>query len=148
MKNIICPVSVDKISKTTPRVVAFITVGLFLIYIKTGLLPIVVFLAFDFFARGFNHANFSLISIIAKPVSKRINPDAELINKAPKLFAARLGGIMSVLIIVFDLINLKLFAGSIALLILSLATLECVLNFCVGCYIYSWIVLPLSQKRN
>lgn len=148
MKNLICPVSAEKIHENLPRVTAFIVTGILLSYILTGFLPIVIFLMYDFFVRGYNYAKYSLIYQIAKPVSEHFQNSGTFIDKAPKLFAARLGGIMSVLIVVFHLTHVEIIASALAVLVGVLAALECFFNLCVGCYIYSWFVLPFIRKSE
>lgn len=148
MKNLICPVSTEKIHENLPRVTAFIVTGILLSYILTGFLPIVLFLMYDFFVRGYNYSKYSLIYRIAKPVSEHFQNSGTFIDKAPKLFAARLGGIMSVFITVFHLTHVEIIASALAVLVGVLAALECFFNFCVGCYIYSWFVLPFARQSK
>ena len=65
-----------------------------------------------------------------------------LVGSAPKVFASRLGFGMVVAIFLLHL----LVGGSVPLLLgvvlVVLASLEGVFGFCVGCYVYSFLVLP------
>lgn len=147
MKNIICPISNQKIPEHLPRVTAFYVISLLIAYMITGFLPILFFLAYDFFTRGFNLSGLSLVNIVARKTGALLQINSLPIDKAPKLFAARLGGFMTVLVIIFHLLNYSIPALSLSALIITLSTLECVVGFCVGCYIYSWIVLPVFVRK-
>ena len=148
MKNIVCPISNDRFSENYPRVTAFFISGLLLSFILTGFYPIILFLGFDFFMRGFNNSRYSLLSFVSKRIADRYFATDIQIDKAPKMFAARLGGVMSVFVLLFSLLGLQMTTVSVATLVAVLSTLECALNFCVGCYIYSWFILPLYKRIN
>lgn len=149
MKNIVCPISVERVSEHIPRVTAFYVSSLFFVYILTGFLPIILFLALDFMLRGFAYSQFSVLNKVAIYTSKSLKLSSPQIDKAPKLFAARLGGIMSLLVLSLHLAGITVGAISISTLVLTLSGLEFAFSFCVGCYMYSWVVLPLfSKKKN
>ncbi|TAJ15508.1 DUF4395 family protein [Marinilabiliaceae bacterium JC017] len=96
-----------------------------------------------FFVRGFGSEKYSLLSYVARKVSMIFSLDSPLINKAPKIFTVRLGLIFSftgLLVAVFVSEVVSLYVMGFLVLF---AAVECVLNFCVGCYIYAWIVMPL-----
>ncbi len=148
MKNLVCPVSNEKIQENLPRVMAFFVVGLLLTYLVTGYIAPVIYLIFDFFMRGANQSKYSLIYRIAKPIADNLPEPAAFIDKAPKLFAARLGGAMAVLITFFHLVQLDILSSILALLVVVLASLECFFNLCTGCYIYSWFIVPFFKKSK
>lgn len=147
MKNIVCPISPDRVPEHLPRVTALIVVGLLLAYLATGFSLLLIFLFIDFIARGTDNAKYSPINYVARFVSKTLRLKSGLIDKAPKLFAARMGFVMIGAAIIFHAIGLTGVASILALGVAFFATLECVANFCVGCYIYSFLVLPLYQKK-
>ncbi len=147
MKNIICPISNEKVPEHLPRITAFYVISLFAAYIITGFIPIILFLAVDFFTRGFNFSKYSLLNFMARQTGSILQINSTPISKAPKLFAARLGGVMSILIIAFHLLSFSVSAVSVSVLVICLSTLECAIGFCVGCYLYSWIVLPVFVRK-
>lgn len=147
MKNLICPISNDKVSEYVPRITAFFIIALYTAYIITGFLPILIFLSFDFLVRGFSLPKFSLLNKLAIQLGITFKLNSPLIDKAPKLFAARLGGIMSIIALVLHLINIPVASVSISLLVVSLSALECIAGFCVGCYIYSLLILPVFKGK-
>ena len=147
MKNIICPISSERIPEHLPRITAFFVISIIIAYIITGFVPLIIFLSIDFFLRSFNLSRISIIHHLATFTSTAFKLKSLSIDKAPKLFAARLGGIMSLLIIVLHFAGAPHGAITLSILLAGLSTLECVLGFCVGCYMYSWIVLPVFSRK-
>ena len=146
MKNIVCPVSQDRIPEHLPRIIAFFTIALFLVYIITGFLPLLLILFYDFMARGLNRSNYSILFIFAKSTSKLLHLKSQPIDKAPKLFAARIGAAITGLTILSHLAGLTYVSISLASLVAIFAFLECVVNFCVACYIYTLLIFPFYYK--
>ena len=147
MKNIVCPISTERVQEHLPRVTALFVISLLGVYLISGSIAVLVFLLVDFVARGAGYVRFSLLHASASGVSKALNLKSELIDKAPKLFAARLGAVMMGVALVFELTGIPSGAFLIAVMVGVFATLECVLNFCIGCYVYSLIVLPVFSKK-
>jgi len=148
MNKIICPISADRINENIPRLIALIVILQLALFIVTGFWPIITFLAIDFFLRSSNYSRYSPVGRLATYLVKITNNKGAKIDKAPKVFAARLGFVLTLAITVL------LAAGNqSAVIILSsgliaFATLECVFNLCVGCYIYSWIILPFANQNS
>lgn len=148
MKNIVCPISAERVQEHLPRVTALLVISLLVTYLISGSALILAFLLVDFIARGSGYARYSLLHALAMSLSKRFKLKSELIDKAPKLFAARLGAVMMGLALAFELIGIPGTSFVISIMVGVFATLECVANFCVGCYVYSLVVLPIFSKRN
>jgi hypothetical protein len=148
MKNIVCPISPERIPEHLPRVIALLVIGLIVTYLFTGFKPLLLFLLVDFIVRGAGKGQFSLIQHAASSISKIVKLKSELIDKAPKVFAARLGAVMIALALALEMGSLSAGAFVIAIVVASFAMLECVFNFCVGCYFYSLIILPLVYRRK
>ncbi|QQS50035.1 MAG: DUF4395 domain-containing protein [Bacteroidota bacterium] len=148
MKNIVCPISSERIPEHLPRITALFVISLLLIYVATGYTLILVFLLADFFARGFGYGRFSLLSHASRAFSDRFGFKSNLIDKAPKIFAARLGLVMIAAALLLALINIQSASFAIGAMLIFFAGLECVFNFCVGCYVYSLFVLPFFTKLN
>lgn len=146
MKNIVCPISAERIAEHLPRINALMvicTIGLYFI-LNTWLIPL--FLMVDFFMRGFGNTQLSPLARLSIFISQRLHLKSSMIDKAPKIFAARLGFVLSTFILVLHLLTsgtgMFVLAGGLALF----AALECVFNICVGCYIYSWLVIPWLNR--
>ncbi|HAM99358.1 MAG TPA: hypothetical protein DCQ26_12190 [Marinilabiliales bacterium] len=146
MQNVICPISNERVPEHLPRITAFINIALIAFYISTQWLYLLVFLCIDFLLRGFNFSSLSIIHWLAKGISALFQFKTPMIDKAPKLFAARLGGLMFALSVVFFLSGQLTATFIIVSLVAVLSTLECVFSFCAGCYIYQYVVLPFYSR--
>ena len=69
-----------------------------------------------------------------------------MIDKAPKIFAARLGFLMTTVIAVLFILHLQILSMIVAGILIFFATLEFVFAICVGCMIYSYVIVPFYKK--
>lgn len=139
MKNITCPVSGDRIPEAQPRVSAFVVVvllGLSMIY-DLWFISFVLF--FDFFQRGVMGSRYSPVGQMSHYVALRWFSDSRVIDKAPKIFAARLGFLFTGVIVFAHTFGATEFAFVLSALLIVFASLECFLKVCIGCYVYSFI---------
>src|SRR5665811_2070896 len=83
-----------------------------------------VFLTADFFIRGFTEMKFSPISYASHSLTNSLNFPVKMIDKAPKIFAARLGFLMSALIGLLFILNFKLASMIVAGMLTFFAGLE------------------------
>ncbi len=146
MKNITCPLSFERISENLPRLIGSFVVILLITYAISNIIFIPLFLSVDFYFRGFNKNKYSLLAKLAKAVNNKLPNKGKLIDKAPKMFAARLGFVFTTLILVGDLLGFTFAANSLAIILIAFASLECVFNFCVGCVVFTWFVKPHLQS--
>lgn len=146
MNNILCPVSDEKVNEKIVRFTALLTFLIALFFIFKPNILLVLFLAFDFYSRGFGTSRTSILALTGSGLKDYIPFRSKIIDKAPKIFAARIGFILSLLSIVLLLSN-AILASQITIVVLAFfAFLEWAAGFCMGCYIYSWIVLPFFTK--
>ena len=148
MKNIVCPISAERVQEHVPRITALFVISLLTLYLFTGFVPILVFMAADFIIRGAGYSQFSILHQGTVAFSNGFHLKSDKIDKAPKLFAARLGAVMMIAAFILDVASFNVGATAIAAIVVFFATLESALNFCVGCYVYSLVVLPIYQKRK
>ena len=141
-KDVVCPISNEKVPEHLPRVTAFINIALIGSYLYYPNPYILAFLTVDFLFRGYNQPQYSLLNFLARNLSKLLKLKSKPIDKAPKMFAARLGGFMFLLALIINLLGAIDMTYVITLMVATLSTLECVFNFCAGCYIYNYFVLP------
>lgn len=146
MKNLVCPISDQRVNEYVVRINALLTVGFVLLGFLTNSTVIFVFLMTDFFVRAFIEARFSPISLMSKVMSNTINLPAKMIDKAPKVFAARLGFIMTTAITGLFVFDLKAASIVVSSVLIFFATLEVVFALCVGCLIYTYLVLPFYKR--
>jgi len=147
-KELICPISAERVNERVARCNALLTVLLVTsaIYFKSPL--IMLLLVADFFVRAFTSLKTSPLNFISTNMVQIMGLDLKPIDKAPKIFAARLGFLMSFIILVFTLTG-SFTASFIVAGILSLfAFLEFAFGFCAGCVIYTYLVLPLTRGNE
>lgn len=146
MKNIVCPVSTNRISEYIPRLNAGFVISLLILYVITNYWIIPIFLAVDFYTRGFCNGKYSLLGVMSNRISILLPREGKQINKAPKIFAARLGFIFTSALILLQFIELTTITSSVSFMLILLASLECIANFCVGCWIYTFFVQPFYRN--
>ncbi|MCF8346768.1 MAG: DUF4395 domain-containing protein [Bacteroidales bacterium] len=147
MKHLICPISEEKINESVVRITAFWVVILTGLFVAFPHPAIPLYLAIDFYIRAFTKLRFSPLSRISYTMSGFFGLPERTIDKAPKVFAARVGLLFSLLILLFTLVGVPAAAISTAGVLILFAFLECGLNFCAGCWVYTYIVLPIYRNK-
>ncbi len=147
MKNIICPVSPLRVDENIVRFTALWVVLLAGVTVLVPNIYIPVYLAFDFYLRAFTKARYSPLSWISMQFVKALKLKPHLIDKAPKIFASRIGLSLTVLMAVAALLGFTTLLISIGAVLMLFAFLECGVNFCAGCWVYTYIVLPLYKDK-
>jgi hypothetical protein len=143
----LCPVSEKKVNERVARVNATFTVILIAGFFFTRNIFFVAFLAIDFYLRTADLAKYSLVAISSKNIIKYLQVKELFINAGPKIFAARIGLILSSLIIFSYILNAKILAFLIAGILGLFSFLEAALGLCVACEIYPF-VYRLLYSRN
>ncbi|RTL58232.1 MAG: DUF4395 domain-containing protein [Sphingobacteriales bacterium] len=122
------------------RIVAFIVAITAIVYLITGNIIPVIILVIDFAIRAFGFRQYSPFRFIAGKINNALfNGGGKPIYAPPKTFAARIGLLFSVAILVLHLTGWLLPAGILAGVLISFALLESIGNICVACYIYSYM---------
>ncbi|MFH1505242.1 MAG: DUF4395 domain-containing protein [Candidatus Omnitrophota bacterium] len=139
--NKACPISNKTINGKAARINAIITA----IFIACSLIPpyrwIIILLAIDFFIRGFLNNSYSLFTILSQKITNILKMKQNIINAGPKIFAAKIGFALSLIIPIFYALNLSLLAIIFSIIFMLCAILEALFAFCIGCKIY-----PLVRK--
>ena len=104
-------------------------------------------LAIDFYLRAFTGLKNSPLSWLSGQMVNLIGTNPVWIDKAPKLFAARIGLLLTSITAILTMMGLILPSIIIGAVLVGFAFLECGLNFCAGCWVYSIIVYPLVRKK-
>ena len=145
--NIICPVSIEKIDENAVRTAALIVV----FFIVAGLLLksfiIIFLLSADFAARAFTKGKYSPVRFIAKNIAAFFNFNKIPIDAAPKKFAAGLGFLFSFVIGISLLTGSLILSYSFGIILLLCALLEGVFSLCVGCLLYTLIIISLKKNN-
>lgn len=136
----ICPIEGTLINEPTVRVVA----GLVAITATVGVYfqsPVIfLFLAFDFYVRGFYKKEWSVFRYFGIKTVTIIDVKEKLIDAGGKKFASKIGFILSSILTVADFMQLPLAVYTLGGILVLFATLEAVLAYCVGCKLYSFFI--------
>lgn len=146
MNSLICPISIEKVNKNVVRTIGFLVALTVVLYALTGSIALLAVLLADFYIRAFTSMPYSPYSWLANRIVGIIAPKPISINKAPKLFASRVGFIFTLASVIFYFIS-PITSLIIALVLMSFALLESLFDFCVGCVVYTYIVLPLNKNK-
>jgi hypothetical protein len=147
MKNLICPISTQKANENVVRITASMIILLTALFIAIPNPFIPVYLAFDFYIRAFTKQKYSPLSWLSSGIARSMKLTPIMIDKAPKIFAARIGFLFAIFIFALTLLNMSLGATILASTLILFAFLECGLNFCAGCWVYTYIVLPIYKDK-
>lgn len=146
MKDLVCPISDQRVNEQVTRFNAMFVIAVIVGAFVLNSIFLIAFLMADFFMRGFTGIKFSLLNYLSHYLSNALNLHVRLIDKAPKVFAARLGFLMTTVIAGLFVLNLKIASIVIAGMLIFFAGLEFLLAICVGCMIYTYLVLPFYKK--
>ena len=146
MKNIICPISDQRVNEYVTRINALLTIVIVVLAFVLNSVFLFAFLIADFFIRAFTEIKFSPVGLASHYVSNALSLSVKLIDKAPKIFAARLGFLMTTVIACLFILNMSMASMIVAGLLVFFAALEFVFAICVGCWIYTYLVLPFYKK--
>jgi hypothetical protein len=134
-----CPISDKRIDEQVARLNGASTVLLLAAFVVSGNLLPILFLFVDFALRSGDLSRYSALAYLSRNIVKLLSIKPKLINAGPKIFAARIGLVFSLAII------LSCFSGFINLSLIltgvfgACAFLEFAFCFCVACQIYPYV---------
>lgn len=137
--NTICPISNKKIDEHVARINGGLTLGLLVIFVLTGNVIPILCLFVDFGLRSGNLSRFSVLSYISRTIIRACSLKPELINAGPKIFAARIGLLFSLLIIISYFFQLTYLVYAFTGIFACCAFLESFFGYCVACQIYPFV---------
>lgn len=133
---VICPISDKLINERVARFNAAFSVVLIVVFGLTQSIIPIAFLLIDFLMRSTQLSNYSLIGLSSKGIVKYFSINEYLINAGPKIFAARLGLVMSSIIIIAVFLDVRMLAYILASILGLFSFLEAAFGICVACKIY------------
>lgn len=146
MTNVVCPISTRKIDSNVSRLSTFTLVLLMALFLVTYH-PIWLFLvAIGYAFRALGYGQYSILTIVYSKLMSTLNISPKYIDKGQKVFAARLGFLCSAAGLVLVLLGFNTAAATIIILLATLSSMDSVFDFCLGCLIYNYLVLPFYQK--
>lgn len=147
LQNLVCPISSLRVNENVVRLVAVLVILLVVLYLYTGTPAFILLLLADFYIRAFTNLKVSPLSWTAKQISTWSGRQEILIDKAPKIFAARVGFLFSLAILLLFFIHLPS-SVVVSFVLIGFAALESFFNICVGCLVYSYLVLPIFKPQG
>lgn len=133
-----CPIDYNTIDEHVARLNGFFTVILLCVaYFIQPFLYLIILL--DFLLRVLK-TQYSPVAQFSKLILNLLHIKPVPIDRAPKLFAAKIGFIMSMLLIIFFAASLKPALTITLIFFLFAASLESFFNYCLGCKIYTLLV--------
>ena len=140
MKTIaFCPISNKKIDEHVARLNGGFTLLFIALFIVTRSIIPVLFLFLDFALRSGNLSRFSPLAYLSRNIAGSLFLKPLLINAGPKIFAARIGFVFNVLIILFYLSGLSVLSFVFTAIFGVCAFLESVFGYCVACQVYPFV---------
>jgi hypothetical protein len=148
MQSLICPLSPLRINRNVVRITGFLMASMIALYAITGSIYWIAAIGIDYAIRAFTPLPYSPFSWFGLQVANLLHLPVSLIDKAPKIFAARVG-------LLFALSTLLLYPLQptaslvVGLTLMGFALLESVFDLCVGCLVYTYLVYPLfGEDKN
>jgi len=145
--NLVCPVSAERGRQDVVRLTAFAVALLAAAYLLTRVVWIPLFLLADFLARASGRRAWSPLGRLAQALATRTGRSAVAVDLAPKQFAARVGVLFTL-----GMVLTHAAAPAVALalggVLAAFALLESLGNVCVGCLVYSYVMMPLVRRRR
>jgi hypothetical protein len=146
MKQLICPISNEYVNERVTRINALLAILLTVAAFLFNSVIFLIFLTADFYTRAFTNARYSPISYLSYRMVNALNLNKKETDKAPKIFAARMGFIMSLAITLLFLLQLNTASFAVGGILIFFASLEFALAICMGCIIYTYLVLPFFKQ--
>ena len=146
MKNLICPISDERVNEQVTRFNAMFAIAIVVLGFVTNSVFPFIFLMADFFIRAYTTMKYSPVSYLSFSLNHALGLTVRIIDKAPKIFAARLGFLMTAGIALLFLSGFELASLIVAGVLVFFAGLEFVFAICVGCTIYTYLILPFYKQ--
>ena len=147
LDNIVCPISNKKIDGNINRLAVFMDVLLLIGYLFTGVQFFISLIVLDYAIKAFDKPKYSPLNWIATKIAKIIKMSSKLVDQAPKLFAVRVGFLTASISLIFYLIGIPIASFIVAGVLLIFTTMDSVLNICVGCLMYHYLVFPFYKRK-
>ena len=145
MKQLLCPISDERINERVTRLNALLGILFLITGFATNSIFFFIFLSADFYVRAFTKTKFSPISYVSHQMANTLNLQKKSIDKAPKIFAARIGLLLTLAITVLFLLNFYTAAIIVGGILAFFASLEFALGICMGCAMYTYLILPFYK---
>lgn len=143
-----CPISFEMVDEKVSRqnsIVVFVLLGAFCM---TQNIWIVAFLVLDFFLRAIKKPLLSPIAQFNRNLNHMIGRKEKLINAGPKIFAARIGLLFSLLVFTFHATEYIIAGNIVAGVFIAAVGLEAFFGFCAACKMYPYLVAAQAYGKE
>ncbi len=141
-----CPISSDRINTNIIRGISLQVFIIAALLLFTENIVFAILLFYDFLVRVLRFQNFSPFYQISNFIVKNLHLKPKLSDDAPKQFARYLGLFMAFVILVLSFFSLDSFIVFIVGIMLVCASMEVLLDYCVGCEIYH-IIQKIGKRK-
>jgi|GEM_PF-106117 len=138
MPNLECPVDFISINENKARITALHIFVLSIIYLFTTHWLIPAIWVIDFATRAFNFGRYSLLARLSDLWIKLFAVRNKPTDLAPKRFSARIGLIITAAVLLLNIAGFTTASWCLSLLIVVFSFLESFVNFCAGCWVYTY----------
>jgi hypothetical protein len=142
----ICPISERMVNENVTRLNALFTFILSILFILSGSFWFLFAMVLDFGFRLISEGKLSPLIKVNSYIIEITNIRKVIINAGPKIFAARIGLLLSFLSLIFWLFNLNVATLTTVCILSFFSFLESAFGFCVACKIYPY-ALVLNDIR-
>lgn len=132
-----CPVDFVSVNEYRVRVVAALVFVLAIAYLLIHHWIIPLFMAFDFCMRAFNGGKYSVLQLISGRIERSLPLPRKPTDRGPKRFAASIGFVIALLVLLLALFGFLEFSLYVMGLIVLFSLLEFAIGFCAGCWMYT-----------
>ena len=149
VENVVCPISNVKLDVNLDRFAVFFNVLLMLSFIATRNPIFLGIVLLDYVIRSIDKGEYSPTKILATFLNQFVKFPPEMTDIAPKIFSYRLGVFAASMALIFHFSGITFPSIMASSILVSLMALDSFFGVCVGCYIYTYLVLPFyKQKLN
>ncbi|NQT68010.1 MAG: DUF4395 domain-containing protein [Desulfobacteraceae bacterium] len=145
MKALICPVSTQRINRKVVRITGFMMATMIALFAITGSIYFIIAITIDYFIRAFTSLKYSPFSWLAGQITRLFKLKEIQIDKAPKIFASRVGFLFALATVILYYFH-PTSSLIVGLTLMGFALLESVFDFCVGCVVYTYVVIPIFKE--
>lgn len=140
LRDIVCPVSSERLNKQACRVGATLTAALLVLFFVTHWWPVIAFIVLDYVFRVFTSRT-APVGALANGIVRILHILPVSMDKAPKVFAWRVGFLIAAASAAVLPYSVTV-SAYVALALAAFNILDGICNFCVGCIIYTYFILP------
>ena len=106
MKTIVCPISTQQINRNVVRMTGFMMAAMIALYAFTDIIYFVIAITIDYLIRAFTPLKYSPFSGLAYQITRLLKLQEKQIDKAPKIFAARVGFLFALATVILYYVSL------------------------------------------